>query len=76
MYVEYATTETFTNPSRVRGPAALEGSDFTSRVVLTDLPAGQRVFFRVQYQDLSDLRSMSEPIGGSFNTPSATSSIR
>ena len=72
MFVEYATTEKFTNPLRVRGPAALEGSDFTARVVLTDLPAGQRVFYRVQYQDLSDLRTMSEPVAGSFNTPGAS----
>ena len=72
MFVEYATTEAFTDARRVRGPAALETSDFTSRVVLTDLPAGQRVFYRVTYQDLADLRTWSEPAAGSFNTPSKT----
>src|SRR5882757_7185676 len=41
MVVDYATTESFTDPRRVRGPHALEPNDFTSRVVLTDLPAGQ-----------------------------------
>lgn len=71
MFVEFATTERFTDPKRVRGPAALEGSDFTSRVVLTDLPAGQRIFYRVQYQDLSDLRNWSVPEAGSFGTPAA-----
>src|SRR5438045_1835132 len=71
MFVEYATTESFANPRRVRGPAAFEASDFTSRLVLTDLPAGQRIFYRVLYQDLSDLRTWSEPVTGSFNTPSA-----
>ena len=71
MFVEYSTTERFANPLRVRGPAALESSDFTSRVVLTDLPAGQRIFYRVQYQDLSDLRNLSEPVTGSFSTPSS-----
>jgi alkaline phosphatase D len=71
MFVEFSTTEGFADPRRVRGPAALEPSDFTSRVVLTDLPPGQRIFYRVLYQDLSDLRAWSEPVAGSFATPSA-----
>ncbi len=71
MVVEYATTETFTNVRRVPGPAALESSDFTARVVLTGLPPGQRIFYRVLFQDLSDLRAWSEPAIGSFNTPAA-----
>jgi alkaline phosphatase D len=71
MLVEFATTERFADARRVRGPAALETSDFTSRLVLTDLPAGQRIFYRVLYQDLSDLRTWSEPVTGSFATPSA-----
>src|SRR5215207_9504412 len=71
MFVEFSTTERFADPRRVRGPAALETSDFTSRVVLTDLPQGQRIFYRELYQDLSDLRAWSEPVGGSFTTPSA-----
>src|SRR3954470_17348616 len=56
MFVEDATTEAFINPRRVRGPAALETSDFTVRTVLTGLPAGQRIFYRVLFQDLTDLR--------------------
>ena len=72
MFVEYATTDRFTNARRVRGPAGLETSDFTTRVVLTDLPAGQRVFYRVLYQDLSDLQVWSEPTTGSFMTSSLT----
>jgi alkaline phosphatase D len=72
MFVEFATSERFADPRRVRGPAALETSDFTSRLVLTGLPAGQRIFYRVLYQDLSDLRTWSEPVAGSFTTPSAT----
>jgi alkaline phosphatase D len=72
MFVEYATTDRFTNARRVRGPAGLEPSEFTTRVVLTDLPAGQRVFYRVLYQDLSDLRVWSEPVTGSFTTASLT----
>lgn len=69
MFVEFSTTERFADARRVRGPAALESSDFTSRTVLTGLPPGQRIFYRVLYQDLSDLRTWSEPVGGSFSTP-------
>jgi alkaline phosphatase D len=70
MFVEYATTEAFSNAARVPGPALIEASDFTGRTVLTDLPAGQRIFYRVVFQDLNDLKTWSEPVAGSFNTPS------
>lgn len=69
MFVEYATTERFADAQRVRGPAALETSDFTCRTVLTDLPPGQRIFYRVLFQDLSDLRTWSDPASASFTTP-------
>ena len=68
LFVEYATTERFDEVRRVSGPAALESSDYTARVVLTDLPPGQRIFYRVLFQDLSDLRTWSEPVTGSFAT--------
>ncbi len=66
--VEYATTEKFADARMVRGPAALESTDFTARVLLTDLPPAQRIFYRVRFQDLADLKSLSEPIVGSFDT--------
>jgi len=69
LVVEYATTERFEDVRRISGPAALETSDFTARVILTDLPPGRRIFYRVRFQDLSDLRTWSEPAAGSFLTP-------
>src|SRR6185295_10560211 len=54
---------------RVVGPAALEATDFTARVDLIDLPPGQRISYRAQFQDLADLRRFSEPVSGSFQTP-------
>ncbi len=72
MFVEYATTERFENPRRVPGPAALEPTDFTARIVLTDLPADQRIFYRVLFQDLNDIRAWSLPEAGSFNTQPST----
>ncbi len=68
MIVEYATTESFTNAQRIIGPAALENSDFTARLDLQNLPAGQRIFYRVSWQDLSDIRVFSEAVRGSFKT--------
>ena len=76
MFVEYATTERFDNPRRVPGPAALETSDYTARLVLTDLPAGQRIFYRVLFQDLNDIRTWSDPVPGSFSTPAAATRAR
>lgn len=68
MIVEYATTESFSNAQRIIGPAALESSDFTARLDLQNLPAGQRIFYRVSWQDLTDIRVFSEAVRGSFRT--------
>ena len=68
MVVEYATTESFTNSQKIIGPAALENSDFTARLDLQNLPAGQRIFYRVSWQDLSSSKVFSEPAAGSFRT--------
>src|SRR5262245_47222316 len=54
MIVEYSTTEAFQNARRVIGPAAIEPTDFTARVDLTELPAGQKIFYRVRFQSLDD----------------------
>lgn len=68
LVVEYATTDRFADASRVVGPAALPESGLTAKVVLHGLPPGQRVSYRVRFQDLGDLRSWSEPVEGSFVT--------
>jgi alkaline phosphatase D len=69
LVVEYSTTPSFIDTRRVVGPAALEDADFTARVDLTGLPAGQRISYRVLFQDLADLRRFSVPVEGSFQTP-------
>src|SRR5215510_15319222 len=68
MLVEYATTDSFTDARRVQGPAALAVSDFTARVELTDLSAGQEIFYRVLFQDLADHKIVSAPTPGHFRT--------
>jgi alkaline phosphatase D len=76
MIVEYATTDRFTDVRRIAGPAALEGADFTAKTVLRGLPRGQRIFYRVQFQDLTDLRRFSRPEIGSLVTAPATAGAR
>jgi alkaline phosphatase D len=71
MVVEYSTTDRFTDVKRITGPAALEGSDFTARTTLEGLPPGQHIFYRVRFEDLSELGSYSEPVQGVFKTPAA-----
>jgi alkaline phosphatase D len=70
MVVEWDTSDAFRHARRVRGAAAVPETGHTARVDLTGLPPGQRIFYRVRFQDLSDLRAGSEPVTGSFRTPS------
>ncbi|MGD9903093.1 MAG: alkaline phosphatase [Vicinamibacterales bacterium] len=71
LHVDWATTERFDDPRTVSGPVALDGSDYTARAYLTGLPPGQRVFYRVRFQDLADLGRSSEPVVGSLATAPA-----
>jgi alkaline phosphatase D len=52
MVLEWDTTDRFANPRRILWPHALETTDFTARVDLAGLPAGQHVFTRVAMEDL------------------------
>ncbi|MEW5770962.1 MAG: alkaline phosphatase D family protein [Pseudomonadota bacterium] len=68
MIVEYDFDDRFANPTRIRGPHALDTTDFTTRLDLAGLPADREVFVRVLYQDLSNERVLSEAVLGSFRT--------
>jgi alkaline phosphatase D len=69
MVVEYAASERFADARRVLGPSAIEATDFTGKVDLRGLPAGGRIFYRVLFQDLRDLKTWSEPVVASLVTP-------
>jgi alkaline phosphatase D len=71
MVVDYATTESFSNARRIFGPAALSVDDFTAKLDLQDLPPGQDIFYRVLFQDLTDLKAFSAPVVGHFRTAGA-----
>ncbi len=69
MLVDIATTESMRDARRIVGPAALEDSDYTARVLMRDLAAGQTHFYRVQFQSLADPKIFSAPVRGRFRTP-------
>jgi alkaline phosphatase D len=69
LWVDWSTTASFANPTRVRGPYLMEESDFTGRIDLRGLPAGQEIFYRVVLQDLHNERVLSEPLNGHLRLP-------
>lgn len=77
MFVEYDLDASFTNAVRVRGPYALEDTDYTARVDLLGLPQDREVFVRVMFQDLNNERVLSEAVTGRLRTaPRAARDIR
>ena len=71
LFVEWSTRESFADARRVPGEAALEANGLTARLDLEGLPPGQRIVYRVLFQDLRDPRAWSLPVQGSFRTPPA-----
>ncbi len=74
MWVEWATTASFAGATRMRGPHMLEDTDFTGRVDLGKLPAGQEIFYRVVLQDLHNERVLSEATNGHLRLPAVAGS--
>jgi alkaline phosphatase D len=68
MLVEWAREESFRNAIAIRGPHALETTDYVERVDLTGLPSGEDVFVRVTFEDLDSGKARSEPVVGRFRT--------
>ncbi|TXT34400.1 MAG: alkaline phosphatase D [Comamonadaceae bacterium] len=71
LWLDWSTSASMTNATRVRGPYLLEDSDFTGRVDLSALPAGQEIFYRVVLQDLHNERVLSEALPGHLRLPAA-----
>lgn len=68
MWVEYDYDPAFPNAVMLRGPHALETTDYTAHFDLTHLLPNRQVYVRVMFQDLSNERVMSEAVTGSFRT--------
>jgi alkaline phosphatase D len=71
--VEWDTTDAFAT-SGASWARRLRRDGLTARVDLTGLPAGQRIAYRVLFQDLADTKVEGQPVTGTFRTPAATSS--
>ena len=69
--VEYSTRPSFAQPTRLIAPPASPATDFTTRVELSDLPAGQRIEYRVRFEPLDRRRPAPDAVAGSFRTPPA-----
>lgn len=71
MRLRWSTVESMAEIGGVASVDALEDRDYAAKVDLAGLPAGQRVFYELDFLDLGDLKSTSEPVRGSFVTPPA-----
>src|SRR3954469_25066339 len=71
MMVEVATTDSLETVHSGVFVDALPESDFTAKALLEGLPAGQDIFYRVRFADLSTPTALSEPMTGRFRTAPA-----
>src|ERR1700716_864180 len=68
MLVECATLESFKTIIGVASSDALPEHDFTSKVLLQGLPAGQDIFYRVRFEDIGETGISGETQVGHFRT--------
>jgi alkaline phosphatase D len=71
MLVEFATTDSFKDVRSGLFVDVLPETDFTAKAIAENLPAGQDIFYRVQFQDLSSPTVLSAPAVGHFRTAPA-----
>ena len=78
MLIEVASDEKFSKVLQtIRGPHLFPEDDFTARHILTALPAGADLHYRVTLEDLREGRSLSEPATGHLRTaPGPGRSVR
>src|SRR5262245_40633481 len=69
MIVEWSYDEQFKKVNRIRGPHALDTSDFTARQAIEGLEPGSDVFVRVSFQSLNNDRAVGAPVIGRFVVP-------
>jgi alkaline phosphatase D len=71
MLVECSTLESFKTIVSVASSDALPEHDFTSKVLLQGLPAGQDIFYRVRFEDIGETGISGETQVGHFRTAPA-----
>lgn len=72
MIVNVDTVESMSKARTITGPAALESSDYTAKIDLSDLPPDQEIFYEVTFQSLEDITLSSLPVTGRFRTAPLT----
>jgi alkaline phosphatase D len=68
MILEWSDDASMRNARRIVGPIATAESDFTARMDLDGLPSGQRIHYRVSFEDPGQPRAASEAVVGSLMT--------
>jgi alkaline phosphatase D len=71
MRVEIATTDSFKDIRQGAFVDALPETDFTAKILIEGLPAGQDIFYRIRFEDLSSPTLASEAVVGRFRTAPA-----
>src|SRR5258708_17082975 len=69
--IDWSTTESFKNSHRAAYVDALPETDLTVNALIEGLPAGQDIFYRVQFQDYASPAILGEPVVGRFRTAPA-----
>src|SRR5215475_10592077 len=69
MRVEYSTVESFATILGAASTDALADADVTSKLLLENLPAGQRIFYRVRFEDIATGLAGESRVGH-FRAPS------
>jgi alkaline phosphatase D len=68
LWVEVSRRRDFQGARRVRGPVVTPRSDFTGKVRLRHLPAGERLHYRARVESLDRPGLCSEPLAGEVTT--------
>jgi alkaline phosphatase D len=68
LQIEISTSESFKTALRLKPIDALPTSDFAAKRLVTHLPPGQTIFYRLRFADLADVNGLSEPVVGRFRT--------
>jgi len=68
LFVEWSLDERFRRSHVVRGPYALDATDYTARLDLAGLPAGEDIFVRVSFEGTDQSATRSEPLVGRFHS--------
>ncbi|MCX7308777.1 MAG: alkaline phosphatase D family protein, partial [Afipia sp.] len=71
MHVEFSTVESFKSIIGSMSTDAVSDTDFTTKILAKDLPAGQDIFYRVKFHDLAETNISGDMRVGHFRTAPA-----